>query len=119
MPRHLFQLLSCSGKSTGRYTYSWNVQDQSGNVSSIDFKHDVAEWSIAQDNNDNEILDEHRTTKVLLAEQSDDVHAAKLKELHNWSVHNVYDVPDNGQAFMTVRWVITTKDTPIEPTVKA
>ena len=57
---------------------------------------------------------------MLLAEQSNDVHAAKLKELHNWSVHNVYDVvPDNGQAFMTVRWVITTKDTPIEPTVKA
>ena len=121
MPRHLFRLLSCSGKSTGRYAYSWNVQDQSGNVSLIDFKHDVAEWSIAQDNDDNEILDEHRTTKVLLAEQSNDVHAAKLKELHNWSVHNVYDVvPDNdGQAFMTVRWVITTKDTPIEPTLKA
>ena len=86
----------------------------------IDFKHDVAEWSIAQDNNDNEILDEHRTTKVLLAEQSNDVHAAKLKELHNWSVHNVYDVlPDSVQAFMIVCWVITTKDTPIEPTVKA
>ena len=104
MPGHLFRLLSHSSKSTGRYAYSWNVQDQ----------------SIAQDNNDNEILDEHRTAKVLLAEQFNDVHAAKLKELHNWSVHNVYDVvPDNGQAFMTIHWVITTKDTPIEPTVKA
>ena len=32
MPRHLFRLLSHSSKSTGRYAYSWNIQDESGNV---------------------------------------------------------------------------------------
>ena len=51
-------------------------------------------------------------------EQSLEIHAAKLNELQNWSTCNVFgEVLDNGQYCITVCWVITTKDVPINTTV--
>ena len=45
---------------------------------------------------------------TLLAETSNDILAAKQRELQAWYSQEVYhEVPDHGQQFMSVRWVIT------------
>ena len=118
--QHLFRLLSRSGKATGRYAYSWNVQDAQGNIRSIDFKHDVASWSVVSTSSDHSMQDEFQVNNILITEPTSEIYSAKIKELQNWSDNNVYnEVTDKGQPFMTVRWVITNKGDPSNPTVKA
>ena len=64
--------------------------------------------------------DEFQVNNILITEPTSEIYSAKIKELQNWSDNNVYnEVTDKGQPFMTVRWVITNKGDPSNPTVKA
>ena len=42
----VFKLVSCSGKVTGPYGHCWNVQDENGNIFSIDFMHDITSFKV-------------------------------------------------------------------------
>ena len=118
--QHLFRLLSRSGKTTGHYACSWNVRDAQGNIRSIDFKHDASSWSVVSLSSDHIMQDEFQVNNVLITEPTSELYSAKIKERQNWSNHNVHnEVTDKGQPFMTVRWVITNKGDPRNPTVKA
>ena len=49
-----------------------------------------------------------------------DVKAAKIKELENWKIHDVYsEVTNNGQRAISTRWVITEKFNNGERFIKA
>ena len=74
----------------------------------------VSDWKYAkikdQDSTDqNETEGENSSTEVMETEIAlDEESAAKTKELQNWADFDVYQVvPDEGQSFMSTRWVIT------------
>ena len=109
---HTYKIISRSGKSTGRYAHSWNVQDEAGVMSSLDFKDDVHTYKVLNSSSlqhsDSEV--EFRPNEILLAERNDDIQLAKQKELQSWKDQGVYEeVPYSEQPLMTVRWV-TEKD---------
>ena len=44
--QQILKLLSRSCKVIGQYANSWNVRDERGEISSVDFKHDVTSFEI-------------------------------------------------------------------------
>ena len=106
---------SRSGKATGKYKHCFNIQDpQSGNMESIDFEREVSDW---------QANDEEQTTNEVLITSVQDfraVKSAKIQELKNWSVNDVFEeVPDEGQHAITTRWIVTTKTNNGEEVTKA
>ena len=66
------------------------------------------------------MADEILTSEALLGYLSSAVYEAKLRELDSWSHRKVFQtVPNEGQPFMTVRWVLTEKTINGQPGVKA
>ena len=89
-------VLGRAGKTTGKNKYWYNVQNDDQSLESLNFER-ITEW--------NEIP----TESILLTQVSDqiDVKAAKIKELDNWKIHDVYsEVKNNGQRAIPTRWVI-------------
>ena len=87
------------GKVTGIYKFWLNVRDLDTNIESgVDFENGVTEWRPLEHN-------------VLLTSLKDDKFSeAKQKELSNWEKMNVYnEVHDDGQPYITGRWVYTEK----------
>ena len=130
-------LHSRSGKATGKWANSWNIQTSDGIIRSVDFSKDVSEWrfcdgpnTVSTDNNllvlqgntvnhpeiDSEIL--YHSTFIASVDQ--DITDAKQRELNAWKSEHVYDVvPDEGQKCINVRWVITPKMIDGVPSTKA
>ena len=102
-------LLGRAGKATGKSKYWYNVQNDDQSFESLNFER------ITERN-------EIPTESILLTQVSDqtDVKAAKIKELDNWKIHNVYsEVTNNGQRAISTRWVITEKFNNGERFIKA
>lgn len=110
-------LHSRSGKSTGKWKYSWNVKSPEGEFQSVDFSSDVITWHHTnKSNNDQEVLQ----SEILIAQVDTDIELAKQRELQSWKSQKVYEeVTDEGQNFMNVRWVITPKVIDNKPSTKA
>ena len=86
------------GKATGKHKDWWNViysapEELAGNKDCIDFSK----------------LEEASITNVLI-ENSDEFAEAKQDEMDNWLKNGVFiEVNNEGQRFMTCRWVLTVK----------
>ena len=112
------KLVSRSGKATGKWRHSWNVNCTDGSTRSVDFSRDVDSWDFAStaSSGDTEIL-EHST---MYASVDEDIEAAKQSELKSWMDREVYDeVNDEGQKTISVRWVVTPKVIDGKPSTKA
>ena len=110
-PQQIFKPLSRSGKISRRYVHSWNVQDEQGTISSVDFQHDVSSFEVIPSEYPHILMaDAILTNEILLEDQSSVIHKANLRELASWSDRKVNDaVTNSGKPFMTVRWVVTEK----------
>ena len=119
--QQILKLLSRLGKVTGQYANSWNVRDERREISSVDFKHDVTLFEIVSNTlTDTALADEVLLNEVMVADQTSAIYQAKLQELASWNERDVYEeVPNNGQPYMTVRWVVTQKNVKNQPVTKA
>ena len=103
------KIISRAGKSGGKYKNCFNIKnDSDGNI----------DWY----NLDN--LSELKTVpddvEMFIMFSSEEVIAAKNKEIENWRENDVYEeVEDRGQESMSVRWVITEKVKSNKTVVKA
>ena len=108
-------LIKRSGKvSSKKYKNEWNVQYSSGDVAVINFDVDVSDWMISERSSSD--------AEVMTVSTDVDVETEKAKhdEMEAWRSHQVYDeVINEGQEYMTVRWVITPKMIDGHPSVKA
>ena len=130
-----YSLLSRAGKvgkhGGGKYRNHWNVL---GNEGSCVVNFDDVEWRISNNNptspahsdvDDTSFLscpdiDEVKHDTILLALTSKATDEAKTKELNNWKAEEVYtEVEDQGQQYISVRWVITKKVVNEETVTKA
>ena len=123
------EIFTRGGKATGKYRNCWNIVDENGVVTNVDFDKDVTEWRVAKTpvsevesdesedvaNEDSSALSEEYPTEVIYhemftAETKEETLQAKLRELESWKKNCVYDeVEDIGQKCVSVRWVITPK----------
>ena len=54
------------------------------------------------------MADEVLLNEVMAADQTSAIYQAELQELASWNEQDIYEeVPNNGQPYMTVRWVVT------------
>ena len=115
------KVVSHSGRVTGRYGHCWNVQEEKRNISSIDFKHSISSFTVLHvETPYSGLTDELCATPIFVVNHNSEIQEAKQRELANWSDHNVCDeVPNIGQPFMTVRWVVTQKIVDHKPSLKA
>ena len=104
-------VISRSGKATGKYKDNWNVEHLADKVIvDLDFQK-IDDWKVRGDVSE-QVMDTLmcQTSDVYLSELNKDVEEAKLKELLNWSNEQVYEeIDDIGQETMSVRWVVTPK----------
>ena len=95
------KIVGRAGKATSKtYQNCFNIEDDSNKeIGCYDVVRDFSEISTVED--DEEIA-------VLF--NSNEVFEAKNKELENWIENDVFEeVVDEGQDFMTVKWVVTSK----------
>lgn len=121
------RLINRAGKSTGRYKDCWNVEDcLNGDKFHINFE--KVDWSPCDTDSysDQDMVDERESSMIddtsevtseeclvsnkVLELKSDALCKAKLDELQNWKLNNVYEEIENkGQEKISVRWVVTEK----------
>lgn len=89
-------------KQTGKHKYYINVYNkESKDTACINFESDVDEWEEVA------TIEEVLYGNIL---DTSPVKAAQLEELEKWKKYNVYKtVPDTGQKYTSVRWVVTQK----------
>ena len=76
-PQQIFKLLSRSGKISRRYVHSWNIQDEQGTISSVDFQHDVSSFEVILSEFPHTLMtDEILTNEILLEDQSSVIYEA-------------------------------------------
>ena len=82
------KIISRAGKSTGKYKNCFNLQkDSDGSVDWVDMDNYFYEWKVVSDNEE-----------MVVFFNSNEVMAAKDKEINNWNDNKVYsEVDDNGQ----------------------
>ena len=104
------KLLSRAGKATGLYKNCFNVKrDSDGVIQWYNFDKDFSECEIQGDE-----------VEMLILFNSEEVESAKRKEFENWRDNDVYvESENNGEKYITVRWVITEKLKDGKPIVKA
>lgn len=106
---------SRAGKASGQFCDWRNLIFDDGTSSAIDWNKDVDNFSIIEEvnqieTNKSEIMGIKDKTKMHNVEVSDQEKEAKLKELENWKMFDVYDeVCDEGLKAVSVRWVLTEK----------
>ena len=99
-------VLSRAGKAKSKHKNWPNIEythpeSMAGKTGPVDFENDVSEWS----------YDEAENTNLALITMNDDFHEAKLAEYQSWNENDVFErVPDEGQARVTTRWILTVKD---------
>ena len=100
------KILSRAGKVGGKHDGWFNVEISDGTRKAVKLS-DVADIEVDEE-------------QVLAVENFDQAYNAKLKELESWSVQKVYEeVEDQGQEYITLRWVVTPKVIEGKPSVKA
>ena len=111
--------ISRAGKSTGKYKNFFNLCDDDGNVTYIDWENDVIKWHLVDDeSNMPNSLDEALVAKHGFSDT--DVQQAKFEELENWRRNRVYEeVSFNHQEYISTKWVITEKAVEGEKKLKA
>ena len=113
-------IISRAGKSTGKYKNFFNLCNDDGNVTYIDWENDVIKWHHVDDESDMpNSLDEALVAKHGFSDA--DVQQAKFEELENWRRNKVYEeVPFNHQKYIsTNKWVIIEKAVEGEKKLKA
>ena len=93
------RILGRAGKAGGKYEHWRNVENLDDHSEScIDWKEEVQEWKLLSNN-------------VLLTDpKSRGYEAAKSTELEKWAKMGVYEVvEDEGQDYVTVKWVLSEK----------
>ena len=106
------KILNRAGKAGGKYKNTFNVEykapsDMKDRKGYVDFDQ-VEDINIG--NNDNVAAED--LTKEVLHVESSRFHEAKLAELLSWKENHVYDeVEYRNQSTMSVRWILTFKDT--------
>lgn len=100
---------SRAGKATGKYSNRRNIENEDGNISTIDWKTDVDRWI--------PVLEEagvQEPNEIVMACENleiREIEKAKQEEMNSWKNFGVYvEVPNIGQKALTVRWVITEKE---------
>ena len=108
--RHVAKVVSRAGKAGGLYGACYNIQRDTGEIDWIDLARQVEKWRPVQEQQ--EIL--------IAAECSPTILAAKELELASWKKNQVFvEVPDEGQDYISVRWVVTEKMKDDVPVIKA
>ena len=105
---HSARLVRRSGKRTGKYRNEWNVvNDEDGqHVVDFDCVEELKEIEIAECVTNEEMY----MTEIYHSESTQEILAAKKRELADWSRHDVYGEEDDiGQDCVSTRWVITPK----------
>jgi transposase InsO family protein len=94
------KVISRAGKASGIHSHCYNIQrDSSGEVEWIDLVRQVEKWR--------QLPDE---AEVLVSGNDSRTIEAKEAELKNWKDNDVFvEVKDEGQAAISVRWVLTEK----------
>ena len=98
-----------AGRATGRNKFWFNIQKEDKPLESLNFEA-LEHWK------------ELPTEEVLLYGVSDqvDVKEAKLREFQSWFDHSVYvEFPNDGQKYISTRWVLTEKFVNGNKTTKA
>ena len=90
-------IISRAGKATGKNKYRMNIKDlEDGTSKSKNFE-EIDKWRFKDE-------------VILLADSNHSTIEAKHLELQNWRYHKVCtEVEDEGQSYLSVRWVITVK----------
>ena len=127
-PWETVKALSPAGKVTGKYSNCWNTKNQNNFKQPIDFSK-IAEWKIAEEktsldtqskeNHEMETTDqlsnlsleedEIQTHESLLVRNKNKTLEAKLSELQQCKSEVCEEVPDQGQNFISLRWLIKEK----------
>ena len=109
------KILSRAGKKKGIYSSWFNVENEDGSITALDWK-EIEEWDKVKDD---EKVDE--IGEALLSDEIvNDEMKAKRRELENWRNFEVYEeVKNTGQKTISVRWVMTEKEKEGEKVLKA
>ena len=94
-----FIVVSRAGKSTGKFANWRNVSNCTTNaIKSVDFSI-IDQWEPV-----------NCEIAMAVSTSNQDVLSAKVQELANWKQYNVYsEVPNEGQSYVNVRWVVSEK----------
>ena len=103
---------SRAGKATGKYRNNINIQlEEDGEIMEVDWNEFVSEW---KEVDEGEKSSNEQAVTVLLTNSPKmydqrvvDAKEAELQKLKDRKVYN--EVPDRGQATVSVRWVVTEK----------
>ena len=111
------KLISRSGKKAGIHDGEWNVMDENGTISVINFKKDNIICEIL--NNEQEVniaeVEYEKVEEVYLVEDfikqsTEKIKEAKIRELQSWKKNSVYtEVKDTGQYCVSSKWVVKPK----------
>ena len=108
-------LISRSGKLSGKYRNAWNCElnDEDKTITSIDFERDVTDLQLVPN-----VLIQHKNyseeihySEIYITEIENQSMNAKLLELENWKIQEVYIEEENiGQHCLSVRWVFSVEN---------
>ena len=102
------RIISRAGKVRGKHDGWFNVETETGMKRAVNF------------NNIKDIEVDDTPTEAILITNTDEVLAAKTRELKSWIDNSVYtEVPNVGQETMSLRWVVTPKVIDGQPSMKA
>ena len=103
------ELLSRAGKATGKYKSHWNVFDKSkDSIEEVNLEN--TEWNSLGYTECDDVTEETYMCELFLSEVDEQTIKAKEIELDNWKSENVYkEVDDEGQDYISARWVVTPK----------
>ena len=102
------RVLGRAGKSTGKYSAHWNVERFDNNVvEELNFDQ-ISNWKEVEESE--KVYVSYNFPQIFLTEINTELEAAKEIELKNWMLEKVYEeVLDEGQSYISCRWVVTPK----------
>ena len=109
-----------AGKIGGVHENCWNLTKDSGELEAVDFKKEVKEWQLLNEDPQIEDAREVFLTQDYVIKNDEEKLNAMKKELASWKTNNVYEEVENtGQEYITGKWVITPKIIDGKHSVKA
>ena len=105
-------VISRTGKSTGKNKHLMNVALEQGKTFWLDFEHGVLEWKASEirpTSDDEHTFDEEEN--IMISSSDYNLETAKKEELQSWVKNKVYtQIYIQGQLRISTRWVYTYKN---------
>lgn len=103
-----------AGKASGKYKGEWNVRNQQGIRSVVNFEKDALNLEVLEKDSGNvssvNVIEELNLSEIFISQNKEEVTSAKIKELESWKKNNVYEeVPFEDQKCISSKWVIKPK----------